>query len=191
MPAHTRYSHPLMMRTTKIRGRQPLVNIFKQLGIPASYGQSPSLQRFDEPEILVDAGPNVMGRPQRLTPETNQAWKEMTTAAAADSIELLLVSGYRSIEDQASLIWNKLCEGQPIDAILKVNTAPGFSQHHSGRAIDITTPSVRPLTEPFDESPAFQWLEKNAVRFGFVQPYGKNNDQDLSYEPWHWFFAQK
>lgn len=179
------------MRKTKKRGSQPLVSIFKQLGIPASYGQSPPLPRFDEPEMLVDAGSNIMGRPQRLTPETNQAWKEMTAAAAADSIELQIVSGFRSIADQATLIWNKLCEGQPIDIILKVNTAPGFSQHHSGRAIDITTPSVRPLTEPFNESPAFQWLEKNAVRFGFVLPYGKNNEQGLHYEPWHWFFMQK
>jgi len=166
-------------------------NIFKQLGIPASYGQSPALPRFDEPETLVDAGPNIMGRPQRLTPETYQAWVEMTTAAATDSIELLIVSGFRGIDDQARLIWNKLCEGQPIDTILKVNTAPGFSQHHSGRAIDIATPGVRPLTEPFNESLAFIWLEKNAERFGFVLPYGINNDQGLGYEPWHWFFDKE
>lgn len=166
-------------------------NIFKQLGIPASYGQSPVLLHFDEPETLVDAGPNIMGRPQRLTPETNQAWVEMSAAAADDSIELLIVSGFRSIADQARLIWNKLCEGQPIDTILQVNTAPGFSQHHTGRAIDIATPGVRPLTEPFNESSAFQWLEKNAGRFGFVLPYGVNNDQGLGYEPWHWFFDKE
>ena len=166
-------------------------NILKQLGISASYGQSPALPRFDEPETLVDVGPNIMGRPQRLTPATAQAWADMTTAAATDSIELLIVSGFRSIDDQARLIWNKLCEGQAIDAILKVNTAPGFSQHHSGRAIDIATPGVRPLTEPFNESSAFQWLEHNADRFGFVLPYGINNDQGLGYEPWHWFYNKE
>ena len=168
-----------------------LEDILEQLGVPASYGQSPELLRFDEPETLVDVGPNIIGRPQRLTPETAQAWANMTTAAAADSIELLIVSGFRSIDDQARLIWNKLCEGEPLDAILKVNVAPGFSQHHSGRAIDIATPGVRPLTNPFNESPAFQWLEKNAEQFGFVLPYGTNNDLGLNYEPWHWFFDKE
>jgi len=165
--------------------------IFEQLGIPESYGRSPALPRFTEPEELVDVGPNIIGRMQRLTPETAQAWTDMQTAAAADSIELLIVSGFRSIADQARLIWNKLCEGQTIDTILKVNTAPGFSQHHTGRAIDIATPGVRPLTEPFDESPAFQWLDTHAETFGFRMPYRYNNEWGLTYEPWHWFLTEE
>jgi D-alanyl-D-alanine carboxypeptidase len=166
-------------------------NILEQLGIPESYGHSPALPRFAEPEELVDVGPNIIGRVQRLTPATARAWADMTTAAAADSIELLIVSGFRSIDDQARLIWNKLCAGQAIDAILKVNTAPGFSQHHTGQAIDIATPSVRPLTEAFNESPAFQWLDTHAESFGFRMPYGYNNEWDLTYEPWHWFLTEE
>jgi D-alanyl-D-alanine carboxypeptidase len=149
------------------------------------------LPHFAEPEELVDVGPNIIGRMQRLTPVTAQAWADMTAAAADDSIELLIVSGFRSIADQARLIWNKLCDGQDIEAILKVNTAPGFSQHHTGRAIDIATPGVRPLTEPFDESPAFQWLDTHAENFGFRMPYGYNNEWGLTYEPWHWFLTEE
>jgi D-alanyl-D-alanine carboxypeptidase len=168
-----------------------LKTIFEQLGIPESYGRSPALPHFAEPEELIDVGPNIIGRMQRLTPATAKAWGKMQAAAAADSFELLIVSGFRSIDDQARLIWNKLCEGQSIETILKVNTAPGFSQHHTGRAIDIATPGVRPLTEPFDESPAFQWLDAHAETFGFQMPYEYNNDWGLTYEPWHWFLTEE
>ncbi|HJP38144.1 MAG: D-alanyl-D-alanine carboxypeptidase family protein [Gammaproteobacteria bacterium] len=166
-------------------------HIFKQLGIPASYGRSPALPRFAEAAELTDVGPNIIGRSQSLTPATARAWSDMSAAAAADSIELLLVSGFRSTEYQAQLITNKLAAGQTIDTILKVNTAPGFSQHHSGRAIDIATPGVRPLVEAFDQSPAFQWLCTQAGNFGFLMPYGHNNEWDLSYEPWHWFLHEE
>jgi len=166
-------------------------NILKQLGIPESYGRSPALPRFAEPEELVDVEPNIIGRPQRLTSTTADAWASLKAAAATDSIELLIVSGFRSIDDQARLIWNKLCAGQAIDAILEVNTAPGFSQHHTGRAIDIATPGVRPLIEAFGDSPAFRWLCSNADRFGFSMPYGVDNEWGITYEPWHWFFDEE
>jgi D-alanyl-D-alanine carboxypeptidase len=165
--------------------------ILEQLGIPKSYGHSPALPRFDEPDELVDVGPNIIGRPQRLTPETADAWTNMQAAATDDSIELLIVSGFRSIADQTRLIINKLDAGQVIETILKVNTAPGFSQHHTGRAIDIATPGVRPLIEAFSESAAFQWLEANADRFGFTLPYGTDNAWGITYEPWHWFFGEE
>jgi len=164
-------------------------HLLEQLGIPATYGLSPALPRFVEPPALVEVGPNIVGRPQRLTPATAQAWAAMTTAAAADSVELLIVSGFRSIADQARIIANKLQAGQAIDAILQVNTAPGFSQHHTGRAIDIATPGVRPLTEAFADSPAFQWLQAHAEPFRFELSYGPDNEWGLAYEPWHWFYS--
>ena len=67
-------------------------------------------------------------------------------------VELLLVSGFRSVGYQADLIRRKLASGQDIDAILRVNAAPGFSEHHTGRAVDVATPGTRPLTEAFASS---------------------------------------
>ena len=40
--------------------------------------------------------------------------------------------------------------------ILAVNAAPGFSEHHTGEAVDIATPGTRPLTAEFDGSAAFR-----------------------------------
>lgn len=164
---------------------------WEQLGIPASYGRSPALPRYEEPAELVEVGPNIIGREQRLTPATARAWADMVGMAATDSVDLLIVSGFRSIADQTRLVAGKLEAGQSIDAILKVNTAPGYSQHHTGRAIDIATPGVRPLTEAFADSPAFAWLAGNARQFGFTLSYARDNEWGLAYEPWHWFFDEE
>ena len=163
--------------------------LFAELGIAADYGTEPLLQRYREATELEDIGPNIMGRPVELTPATAAAWRSMATAAAEDSVTLLPISGFRSIEYQAMLIRRKINSGQVIADILKVNVAPGFSQHHTGNAIDIATPGYKPLQEEFDESPAFEWLAQRAGEFGFSMSYPRDNAEGVIYEPWHWYRA--
>lgn len=160
--------------------------IHRQLGIPGDYGAGGRPRHYPEVSDLVDVGPNLVGRMQRLTPECAQRWQTMCEAASADGIILLLVSGFRSFDYQAGLIEKKLAAGQAIGEILKVNAAPGFSQHHSGRAVDVATPGSRPLTEEFERSGAFAWLSQHAATFGFSMTYPRNNDDGFIYEPWHW-----
>ncbi len=165
---------------------EPLPGLWKALGIADDYGTSPQLPRFREAAELVETESNIVGRVQRLAPETARAWSEMKRAALEDAVELLMVSGFRSISYQVDLIRNKLAAGQAIEAILKVNAAPGFSEHHTGHAIDIATPGFRPLTEDFEQSDAFAWLAGNAARFGFRMSYPRDNAYGFCYEPWHW-----
>jgi D-alanyl-D-alanine carboxypeptidase len=160
--------------------------LFADLGIPSDYGSNPRRPGYAEAQDLEDVEPNILGRMQRLAPETAHAWRQMKTAALADGIELLLVSGFRSVRYQADLIRNKLASGQDIAAILRVSAAPGFSEHHTGRAVDIATKGSRPLTEEFESSAAFRWLEQHAHRFAFAMPYGRGNELGFAYEPWHW-----
>ena len=163
--------------------------LLTQLGIPDDYGRDPLLPIYTEAMELVEAGPNIVGRMQTLTPDTATSWLGMLDAAHADEIELVLVSGFRSLEYQAGLIQKKLDAGQIIDEILAVNVAPGFSQHHTGNAIDIATPGYKPLLEEFENSPAFAWLQENGGRFGFTLSYPRNNPEGITYEPWHWYRA--
>ncbi len=160
--------------------------LHQELGIPEDYGQDRSLPYYAEATELVEVGPNLVGRMQRLAPDTAARWQRMVEAASGDAVRLLIVSGYRSFEYQAQLIRNKLEAGQGIDEILEVNAAPGFSQHHTGGAVDIATPGSRPLTEEFEESDAFAWLEINADDFGFTMTYPRGNSCGFIYEPWHW-----
>ncbi len=163
-----------------------LKQLFTELGIPPDYGRELRLPKYTEATDLIDVGPNLVGRMQRLTPRAAIQWQELVAAAAADGVRLLIVSGFRSIDYQAGLIRNKLAAGQQIDEILKVNAAPGYSEHHTGQAIDIATPGSRPLTEQFEESEAFAWLRSKGPEYGFSMTYPRENSFGFSYEPWHW-----
>lgn len=163
-----------------------MTELFADLGIPSDYGRDPRRPRFTEATELVDVEPNVVGTMQRLAPDTAAAWQKMKHSAAADGVPLLLVSGFRSVRHQADIIRRKLAAGQSIGAILAVNAAPGFSEHHTGRAVDIATPGTRPLTAEFEGSAAFIWLQANAAAFGFRMPYDRGNRFGFEYEPWHW-----
>jgi len=163
-----------------------LRELHRALGIPDDYDQDGRKPLFEEAVDLVDVGPNLVGRMQRLTPQTARKWADMVDAATFDGVTLLIVSGFRGFEYQARLIRKKLNAGQVVSDILRVNAAPGFSEHHTGRAVDIATPGSRPLTEEFEDSDAFRWLVENAARFGFSMSYPRENPFGFIYEPWHW-----
>jgi D-alanyl-D-alanine carboxypeptidase len=163
-----------------------LRELHAELGIPEDYGLDGSRPVFGEATDLVEVGPNLVGRMQSLEREAAARWIEMQAGAKADGVLLLIVSGYRSIDYQARLIRKKLNTGQSVSEILAVNAAPGHSEHHTGRAVDIATPGSRPLTEEFENSGAFRWLQENAGTYGFSMSYPRNNPAGFIYEPWHW-----
>ncbi len=160
--------------------------LHQELGIPADYGRPGGPPAYAEAADLVDVGPNLVGRMQRLTPLAAERWRDMVAAAADDGVVLLIVSGFRSVDYQAGLIRNKLANGRTIAEILSVNAAPGYSEHHTGAAVDIATPGSRPLTEEFEQTQAFAWLEAHAGRFGYSLTYRRGDPHGFIYEPWHW-----
>ncbi|MFC1690217.1 D-alanyl-D-alanine carboxypeptidase family protein [Pseudomonadota bacterium] len=156
------------------------------LGIPENYGPSRNLPLQLEARKLVSIGCDIFQRDQRMSPGAAVAWQAMCESAAKDRIILQAVSAYRSVNYQADLIRNKLDKGQRIEDILEVSAAPGFSEHHSGCAIDITTPDFPVLEEVFEQSEAFAWLTESATGFGFRMSFPRGNPHGVAYEPWHW-----
>jgi len=156
------------------------------LGITAQHCTSCQLPVQIETDELVEAEMDISDRPQRMTARTLTYWQAMKQAAANDGIVLQLVSAFRSVDYQCNLIQKKLASGQVIDDILKVNAIPGYSEHHTGRALDLTTLDCEPLEEDFENTDAFAWLVINAHRFHFHLSYPQNNDSSITYEPWHW-----
>ncbi len=163
--------------------------LHRRLGIPADYAARTGLSLQPEPETLVTVVGGSGERRHRLTPAAAARWAQMEAAAERDAIRLLLVSAFRSVDYQAGLIERKLARGLDIDEILRVNAAPGYSEHHSGRAVDVATPEQEPLIEDFENTQAFAWLQRNAHRWGFVLSYPRANRHGIVYEPWHWALA--
>lgn len=164
--------------------------LHRRLGIPPDYEQRCGLPLCEEPAALVATEPDYYDRPQRLTPAAFAAWTAMKREAAADGVTLFLISAFRDLDYQHDLIVRKLADGRSLAQILAVNAAPGFSEHHTGRAIDIGTPGVPALVEEFENTQAFQWLEGNAPTHGFALSYPRGNPWGIDFEPWHWCYTE-
>lgn len=169
---------------------QQLRELHASLGIPATYPKNTKLACFVAPTALVSIGDDVFGRPQRLEQRAATAWFAMHEHAASDGITLQVVSAYRSAEYQAEVIQRSLDKGDQIEQILQRIAAPGFSEHQSGRALDLTTPGYEAVEEEFEESNAFVWLTQCARHHGFQLSYPRDNPHGVIYEPWHWCFRE-
>ncbi len=165
-----------------------LAPLHAELGIAPSYAAERRLAPYPESDdtSLIEVALNPDGRPVRLVPSAAAAWRAMRDAAAVDRIELVAISGFRSIARQTDIIRDKIAAGQPLADILRSVAAPGFSEHHTGRAIDIGSPEHIELDEDFARTAAFRWLESRAASFGFRLSFPPGNANGIVYEPWHW-----
>ena len=164
-------------------------SIHKELGIAEEMPASRGLKLWQQPPELVTAGYAPNGREFLLTPDSSTAWHKLLTAAAGDGIELQMVSAFRSVEHQALIIRRKLEQGLNLEEILKILAPPGYSEHHSGTAVDIGAPDCLPLDEQFETIPAYHWLSAHANRFGFFLSFPRDNVFGYIYEPWHWRYC--
>ena len=159
------------------------------LGVDAEgYAQRTGLGLVAEPDWLAFAGFDRYRRALWLRIDAARAWLRMREAAVRDGIVLEAISGYRSHDYQLGIFVRKLARGLSVDEILGVNAAPGYSEHHGGRALDIGTPGEPPAEESFEATPAFAWLQAHAGAHGFTMSYPRGNPHGIVHEPWHWRF---
>ena len=166
---------------------QSLKALHRELGIPADYGTRRQLSMMPEAnaEELVSVG-HFGPREILLDAAAAAAWRQLQAAAKRANLSLLPLSGFRSWTRQAEIIRTKLAAGHAIESILTTNAAPGYSEHHTGRAVDIGTPGDPPFAESFATTPAFKWLEGHASSHDFRMSFPPQNPHGICYEPWHW-----
>lgn len=123
--------------------------------------------------------------------DTAAAWLAMQGAARADGVDLVLLSGFRSLALQKQLFFDvKSARNQSALERSRVSAPPGYSEHSTGYAVDLgdgTEPQTN-LSQSFEQTAAFAWLQANASRFHFVLSFPPGNAQGVNYEPWHWRF---
>jgi LAS superfamily LD-carboxypeptidase LdcB len=96
---------------------------------------------------------------------TARAFRAMAKAARKAGLDLAIRSGFRSHEQQKELYrdyrhgWGHLA------------ARPGYSNHQSGRALDIYITDYR----------VYEWLKKNATKYGFKRTVRR--------EAWHWEYV--
>ncbi|MBO7672910.1 D-alanyl-D-alanine carboxypeptidase family protein [bacterium] len=124
----------------------------------------------------------------KLHKDCLNAFLKMQTAAKEDNLNLEIVSAYRSSKYQIEVFKRKFTSDIPSDedfkARLKYSAPSGFSEHHTGLALDINS-----TEEEFEQTPEFWWLVGRAAKYGFEMSFPENNSQGLGYEPWHWRYV--
>lgn len=123
--------------------------------------------------------------------------QNMISAMYKDGITKIWVSSaYRSYDKQEEL-FNKKVEyykeqGKKQEEAEKlaqtVVQRPEMSEHNLALAADFNT-----VSNDFEETKAFRWLQKNAENYGFVLRYPKDKQEitGITYESWHWRYVGK
>ena len=126
--------------------------------------------------------------PKDILLEVKKAFEELQSAAYQDGIMLLIVSGYRSYNYQKHL-YNKYKRTDPLN-VDNYSAKPGHSEHQTGLALDIVNAESKNIDKFKKE---FNWLNKNAYKYGFIlrYPKGKENITGYKYEPWHYRYVGK
>ncbi len=158
------------------------------LGISSELITARGVRECEEATTLDVAEVGADGRDHLLVPLAAEAWRSLKAAALADGIDLFIVSAFRSIYRQAQIVRRKLESGAAVESILTVCAPPGFSEHHTGRAVDLSTSGSRALEVEFDKTAAYAWLTQHAAEFGYYLSYPIGNVWGYQYEPWHWCF---
>jgi D-alanyl-D-alanine carboxypeptidase len=138
-----------------------------------------------KPEDLVPLPQELTFEDYRIyvTPETRDAFVRMARAAEADSIRLTADSGYRSPAYQRRIFKQRMAAGDSFETVLNSVAPPGYSEHHTGRALDLCPSEAR-----FAFTPAYEWLRENAARFGFRETLPEDPAAPLTWESWHWTY---
>ncbi len=169
---------------------QQLVEIHSKLGITNQHLEKNKLKLQRQPALtnleIVDI--NFEGKPFILHSTAANAWRDMVNAAEKEQIILKPFSGFRSYVHQMNLIERHLKNGRALESILTHVAIPGFSEHHSGLAVDVHADGNAVLEEAFELTKEFNWLQQNAERFHFYLSYPRGNNQGIIYEPWHWYY---
>ncbi|NJK29278.1 MAG: D-alanyl-D-alanine carboxypeptidase family protein [Acaryochloris sp. SU_5_25] len=148
----------------------------------------------DEKSRLVSVGEFVRGtyrRTEYLDQEAATAFSQLVAAAVEADLTLQPISGFRSVKDQEELFQKQVQKHGSEAAAAKLSAPPGYSEHHTGYAVDIADRNQPELDLKlaFADTTAYRWLTTHAGTYGFELSFPRNNAQGVSFEPWHWRYV--
>lgn len=128
---------------------------------------------------------NASGDKMSVHKDCKKAFDEMQADAKKEGINIDIISSFRSKKRQVHVFAKKFKDKtsptpEEMKSRLRFSAPSGYSEHHTGYAIDINS-----LDQSFGDTEAGKWLAEHAIEYGFEMSFPKNNHQNLGYEPWH------
>lgn len=126
-------------------------------------------------------------RTMQLIPEVQPFLKRLMDRAKRDGVDLFVYSAFRSFDTQEA-IKGQYTVTYGAGTANQFSADQGYSEHQLGTTVDFMTTGIGGSLDAFGTTKAYEWLTKNAYRYGFVLSYPQGN-QYYIYEPWHWRFV--
>jgi len=129
---------------------------------------------------------------ERMQPEASLSLMKMIYSAREDGVWIIPASAFRSVKSQEQLFQAQISKQGSPELAAKISAPSNYSEHHTGYAVDLAdgnSPSSEDITSAFANTRAFRWLREHAGKFGFEMSFPENNQQGVTYEPWHWRYV--
>ncbi len=99
-------------------------------------------------------------------------------------------SAYRSLEYQQN-VWNETEANYGTDYANQYVSAPGYSEHHTGLAVDLGITNSDGLAGSFSESNNAVWMDQHSWEYGFVRRFREDKVEvtGISNESWHFRYV--
>lgn len=140
---------------------------------------------------------NLSSKKIYIRKEVLNAFLKMQTEAKKEKIDFKIISGTRNFAHQKRIWdwkWNDKYKSFPplerAKKILEFSSMPTTSRHHWGTDIDINSLNNSYFTKGKGKK-EYDWLIKNAHKFGFYQVYTSKENGRTGYneEKWHWSYV--
>ena len=122
-----------------------------------------------------------------LVEECKNAFIKMAQDAEAVGYTIRAISTYRTLDYQEKL-YNNYVKKDGIEIADTYSARPGYSEHHTGLAIDIDNKQLSYTN--FESTKEFTWMMENSYKYGFILRYGRDTSiTGYMYEPWHYRYV--
>ena len=170
---------PELLNITNPASPLVLVNKHRPL-VPADYAPE---------DLVIPAVPSGSAEPVRVRAAAAGDLERMVAAAAAQGVNITVMSSYRSHDTQVG-VYNGYVAGKGVAAADTTSARPGFSEHQTGLSIDIGDANAGTACDfisCFADTAAAQWVAAHGAGHGFIVRYARGQEAVTGYlgEPWH------
>ena len=144
--------------------------------------------------VQIDTVQNSLGETLQIEHKTYESFLKLRDALLLEDIQIELDSVYRTVEEQQEL-WDYFTEKYGEKYTKEYVAVPGYSEHHTGLAVDIFVIKDGEIIRENDDMIAdkndFAVIHNYLAEYGFILRYleGKEEITGYSYEPWHLRFV--
>ena len=121
----------------------------------------------------------------KLVKEAKDAFEKLSKDALKEKLNIIAMSAYRSYSYQVDL-YNRYAKSDGKEKADTYSGRAGHSEHQTGLAVDVYNKKL-PYTS-FENTKEYDWMMKNAHKYGFILRFPKNKEEETGYhfESWHY-----